>query len=73
MVSWGAPSGIEWAEEGERSASSGEQWREWAERDEGTATLWARGQRLGGGGFKRGRAGARWFGGSGGEEMPGKM
>ena len=63
----------EWAEEGERRAACGEQWREWAERDEGAATLRARGQRLGRGGFKSGRVGAQWFGGSGREELPGKL
>lgn len=73
MVSWGVSSGSEWAEEGERRASSGEQWSEWSERDEGTATLGARGRRLGRGGFKRGRVGALWFGGSGGDELPGKL
>lgn len=73
MVSWGTTSGREWAEEGEGRAGSGEQWRERAERDEGTATLGASGQRLGGGGFKRGRVGALRFGGSGREELPGQL
>ena len=73
MVSWGASSGSEWGEEGERRSACGKQRSEWAKRAEGTATLRARGQRFGRGSFKSGRVGALWFAGSGGEELPGQL